>query len=444
VVMSDNIGYGSSIDHQIAYLCGDVNARNSLDGLLAARQMLTDKQIPLGKYLFNVGYSQGGSDAMYAAKLRDMEYKDKGITFTKTFVGGGVMDCEKAYAEFAKGGRWDSMKDVAIMLISLNENYHLGIDYNDLFQEPVASSVQDFLFSKDKGSLKMNDVDSLHQLLQPVYMDLSSDASKVILAKLGEVKIANGWEPDSTQNYYIEHSRHDNYVPVQSARSILSYMNGKGFHNSLVPGKTNLQTNMLVFKLKHQPSGIVWAIQTMAAIQFWPVVYYEGEQNRFYHDVVKDLNLMKVIKYLESWGLDLRKLTSNAPAFEADMNAAFADGSIDPNGSILQMANSRRASIFEVFSKISGVLEKLDLTFADVLEMLSDSGITVQDITDVILYFQSSSAPSSQSIVMNPLEERVAAPIYLLHLYEQTLANWYKLGGYDVEYETWGWNSVGN
>ena len=102
LVMSDFIGYGSSIDYPSFYHSGDVNARNSLDGLLAARQLLTDKGISQGKYLFNLGFSQGGSESLYVAKLRDMEYKDKGITFTKTFAGGGPTDYVVAYREYVK------------------------------------------------------------------------------------------------------------------------------------------------------------------------------------------------------------------------------------------------------------------------------------------------------------------------------------------------------
>ena len=221
IVSSDYIGYGSSIDRKVSYLCGDTNARNSLDGLVAARQMLTDKNIPLGKFQFNIGYSQGGTETMYIAKLRDMEYKDKGITFDKSFSGGGVLDCEKAYSEFVKKDVCDSWKDVATFLISVNENYHLGINYSDLFKEPVASNAKEYVVKKDKSVLTQNSdvsIDSLHQLLQPAYMNLNSDQAKALSAKLSELKIASGWEPDPTQNYFIEHSRHDNYVPIQSSR----------------------------------------------------------------------------------------------------------------------------------------------------------------------------------------------------------------------------------
>ena len=421
IVMSDYIGYGSSIGHKIAYLCGDTNARNCLDGLLAARQLLDDKQIPQGRFLFNMGYSQGGTESMYIAKLRDMEYKDRGNTFDKTFSGGGMLDCEEAYSAYVEKDQCDAINDVAMFLISVNENCHLGIDYHDLFKEPLASHVQEVIETKSKSvfsRIGVSDLDSLHQLLQPAYMDWSSDEYKALKAKLAEIKITNGWEPDTTQRYFIEHSRHDNYVPVKCGRAIIPWMKSKGFTPSLVPGKTNLQTNTVVFKLKHQPSAAVWFVQTMAAVQAWPVIYYEGGQNRYYHDVVKDLNLMKVVKFLESLGIDLRKMfnTSEARAF---------------------VAVPRRADFFDLLQQIQDALAKVDLTINDVIEMILDAGITPQDIMEVYNYIKTTDAPSASEAVS--IGEHVEVPVYLLRQYEQTLADWLLLGGVDVRYDQWGW-----
>ena len=421
VVMSDYIGYGSSIGHKVAYLCGDTNARNSLDGLLAARQLLDDKQIPKGRFLFNMGYSQGGTESMYIAKLRDMEYKDRGITFDKTFSGGGMLDCEEAYSAFVEKDQCDAINDVAMFLISVNENCHLGIDYHDLFQEPLASHVQEVIETKNKrvfSEIGVSKLDSLHQLLQPDYMDLRSDAAKKLLAKLAEIKITNGWTPDTTQNYYIEHSRHDNYVPIKCGRAIIPWLKDQGFKASLVPGKTRLQTNTIVFKLKHQPSAAVWFIQALAAIQAWPVIYYEGEQNRYYHDVVKDLNLMKVVKFIESLGIDLHQM--------------FAS-----NQSHIFMAASSGTDFFEILMQIEDTLAKVDLTIYDVIEMINDAGITGNDIAEVYDYIKGTDASSAgENIIFN---EDVEVPIYLLKLYEQILADWLMLGGIDVEYNLWGW-----
>jgi pimeloyl-ACP methyl ester carboxylesterase len=429
IVSSDYIGYGSSFEgHNMSYFCGDINARNSIDGLVAARKMLTDLELPLGKYQFNVGNSQGGTVAMYVAKLRDMEYKD--IKFDKTFIGGAVLDCEKAYSEFVKKDAMGEWRDVAMFFVSANENYHLGIKYDELFKEPVASLIPEFLKTKDKAVLApetLGKIDSLHQVLQPAYMDIKSDKAKVLLDKLAQIKISNGWEPDITQNYYITHCRHDNYIPVQCSRELLKWMKDKGFKPSLVPGKTSLQTNMMVFKLNHLYSAIFWAIQSLAAIQFWPVVYYEGEQNRYYHDVVKDLNLLKTIKYLESMGIDLRSLAAGA--------TSGSDG--------------KGMDLFSMITKITEALKKVDLTITDFYEMLEDSGISIMDIMEVVNYIQSkpetptmaakdASAPALIDTDAMMSDEAKAA-IYLLQQYEQTLTSWYKLAGYDVNYNQWGW-----
>ena len=426
LIMSDFIGYGSF------YHSGDVNARNSLDGLVAARKLLTDNQIPMGKYLFNLGFSQGGSETLYVAKLRDMEYKDKGITITKTFAGGGPTDYVIAYKEYVKRDWCEDCKDVVMMLISAVENLHLNIDYKDLFKEPLATGAKEYVKTKKKetlGDYGVSMQDSLHNLIQPAYMDVESDQAKAFMAALEKINLMKDWDIDTTQRYFIEHSRHDNYVPIQCVRAIIPWMREKGFTPSPVPGKTNLQTNTLVFKANHSVSAIIWLIQTVAAIEVWPVLYYEGGQNRYYHNVVKDLNLMKVIKTLESWGIDLRKIVKgdNAPQLVASHRA-------NRSGAL--------AAIMDFIPGVKDALAKVDLTPEDAEEMLEDAGITLEDVLQVAayLFLSPSSVPETDSVLsVYPFSEDVEAPVQLMQLYEQTLANWYMQGGINVEYENWGW-----
>ena len=47
-------------------------------------------------------------------------------------------------------------------------------------------------------------------------------------------------------------------------------------------------------------------------------------------------------------------------------------------------------------------------------------------------------AASAPASVEETLEERLEAPLYLLRNYEQTLANWFLMAGYDVNYNLWG------
>ena len=432
LVMSDYIGFGSSKDKPQAYLCGDTNARNSLDGLLAAKALMKDKGIPEGRYLFNMGYSQGGTESMFAAKLSDMEYKDKGVTFDKTFSGGGPLDIEKAYTEYVRIDYCDYVGAIAQLIIAYNEWYGLGLDYHDAFQEPLASHVQEWFLDK---KLHMSQItknigsDSISHMLTPTYFDVESEEAKTLRKKLRAESLMDTWTPDTTQKYFLFHSRHDRYVPVQTGRVIIPWMKKKGFTPSIVPGKTNLQTNTVVFKLNHDDAAIVWFIQTAAAIQVWPALYYECGQNRYYHNVVKDLNIMRVIKTLESWGIDLRKIVknSNAPQLVASHRAN--------RSGIL-------ALIMDLIPGVKDALAKVDLTPEDAEEMLEDAGITIEDIGQVVLYFLTSpsSAPEADSALSIYLfSENVEAPVQLLRLYEQTLANWFMLGGINVEYEKWGW-----
>jgi hypothetical protein len=311
------------------------------------------------------------------------------------------------------------------MLISVNENYHLGIDYKDMFKEPMASKALEYFQTKKKSvvsEIGITSMDSISEVLTPLFMDLESEPAQKLRAKLKEISLTEGWEPDTTKRYFIEHSRHDNYVPIQSVRNIIPWMREKGFKPSIVPGKSTLQTNTIVFKLKHQQSGIVWTIQTLAAIQFWPVLYYEGEQNRYFHDIVYDLNLMKVIRTLANWGIDLKKIVN--------------DGDVD-FGSLLARGVEKqplRYNIYDLIPGVSDFLAKVDLTTDDLEEMVEDSGITLLDLLEVYRYIKD---PTYNARAAD-MEERIEGPLYLLRNYEQTLAAWYMLGGFNVDYENWG------
>ena len=153
-------------------------------------------------------------------------------------------------------------------------------------------------------------------------------------------------------------------------------------------------------------------------MQAWPVLYYEGEQNRYYHNVIKDLNLMKVVKFLESMGIDLRKM--------------FA-----ANEAHFYRAPSRNTDFFELLQQINDTLAKVDLTITDVIEMIMDSGITIEDIMHVYEYIKGSDDSSAGEAIV--FGEDVEVPIYLLKLYEKILADWFMLGGVDVQYDQWGW-----
>ena len=148
---------------------------------------------------------------------------------------------------------------------------------------------------------------------------------------------------------------------------------------------------------------------------------------------------------MESLGIDLRKVGANAPRFKAEVAAAVADGSIQLEGSAAQLLTSKRAGLLDllaILGEVEEFLQRIDLSISDAVEMILDAGITVEDIVAVVNYFDGSKAPQRSSAALSA-EIGTHAPLYLLQLYEQTLASWLLLGGIDVEYSQWGWQTNG-
>jgi hypothetical protein len=138
---------------------------------------------------------------------------------------------------------------------------------------------------------------------------------------------------------------------------------------------------------------------------------------------------MKVIKTLESWGIDLRKLIKNINGSRPLEAQSITRGGV-------------LSTLMGIVPGIKDALAKVDLTPEDAEEMLEDAGITVGDIMEVVTYFllSPSTARETDSVLsVYPFNEDVEAPVQLLRLYEQTLANWFLLAGYDTDYNSWGW-----
>ena len=119
--------------------------------------------------------------------------------------------------------------------------------------------------------------------------------------------------------------------------------------------------------------------------------------------------------------------------FIENIEDGIANGSLDAEGSASQLLRSPLRADF--LSQLTSILAKLDLTLQDAYEMLSDAGISLMDIIEVYQYITGSSLAAPEVT----LEQNVEAPLYLLRAYEQQLASWYLLGGFDVNYSIWGW-----
>lgn len=415
VVESDFYGFGATERFPQAYVQGGVNGNASLDCLLAARRILDKQGFNYGPLTFNLGYSSGGFDAMATQKQRDMEYSDR-ISFDKTFAGGGPYDLKEAYVQYVTTDETAYNAVLPLLMVSTNETQGMELNYDDVFYPYVSNKIDEWILSKKYSSWPVCDSigreKKVHEILMPPYCDLESDESMAMQNMLEQLSIATGWVPDPTQKLYIMHSRDDDYVPVQSARNILGFLQKNGYTASTIPGKTNLQTNFVVKKLGHLTGMLVYLAQSAAALKAWPVMYTDGQLNPAYQAILNsNFDAATILHQMEDAGIDVREMINN-------VLAPLAGG--DPSNIDLETIKAQMAAL--------AAQAGIDLN--EVLEMLADSGYDLEGfITDVIAYLnqpteEPESAPADRllrafkSPAMTPADQ-----------YEQQLMQWFQDNG---------------
>ena len=418
VVCSDFIGFGLTADRPQVYCFGDVNGQASIDCLLAARKLLDEREISQGKFLFNAGVSSGGYDAIATQRVRDMKYSDV-IRFDKTIVGGAPFDIEAACDDFISGKddpKWDPTC-LPLVLGMYNLHANLGFTNEQMFTEELAPYYDEWFMS---GKHSMFDLDkilrgkTLTELVQPEFLSKKSPEYKKVIAAVQEHSLTNGWTPDSTASYYVQHLTRDMVVPPSAGRAFLTFLNefdydGKqcqGFTKSIVPERTRLQTNFLIPSERHAVvGGLIYYFHLAATLTAYPVLYYDGELNTHYADLVEPATLMGIIHLLESKGVDVRGTVKKLME---------GDGSEGDSG-----------NIFSLIASLNETLEKYGTTLEEVMLMADDSGVGLDDIVEVYIYLtlEPDSDEAKARQVASESEETIPVTM-LIDFYQQYLTNW--------------------
>ena len=419
IVESDFYGFGATVRFQQAFLQGLVNARASLDGLLAAKSLLDDLGFDYGPLCFNIGYSSGGFDALAAQKLRDMEYADR-ISFDKTFSGGGPSDVAEAYRQYVIKDRTAYNAVPLLLMVSTNETQKLNLDYKDVFQPEVASRIDELIFSKNYSSWPVCDEIGRDKLVSEIlsgpYCDLNSTESQSIQQILKGFNLTNDdWTPDPSQRIFLFHSRGDDYVPIESARPMVAFLKSKGMEPSIIPGRTNFQTNFVVRNMGHLSATLIYFVQTLSAIQAWPKMYTDNELNPIYQELVGvDVDIVGTLRQLDDMGFDCRAVIRQIQERLADMGGSDVTQDID----VLQLTDD--------------VLNKMGYTKEELAEMAEDSGLDIsQLIVDFLIYLYeqpadngNGGAPAMQAL--SRASSVLDAPLTPADEYKQQLRDWLK------------------
>ena len=387
IVESDFYGFGATVRFPQAFMQGIVNARASLDGLLAARELLDAMSFDYGPLCFNIGYSSGGFDALAALKLRDMEYADR-ITFDKTFSGGGPSDVREAYRQYVLTDSTAYNAVPLLLMVCTNEIQQLNLKYSDVFQPAIAGRIDELILSKAFSSWPVCDSigrdKKIHEILSDTYCNLDSPESQAMQNLFDGFSMTNeGWTPDTTNRIYLFHSRGDDYVPIKSARPMISYLKSKGFTPSIIPGRTNLQTNFVVRSMGHLTATLIYYLQTLAAIDAWPKMYTDGQLNPAYQYLTNsDMNPVTIMRQLDAMGFDCRALINSIAAAIAQKQG----------GEAALLAPQAIAMLIQEQLLKAGISEQ------ELQEMSEDSGIDLQKLfQDLAAYFSEQSEPQPES-----------------------------------------------
>ena len=423
IVESDYYGLGVTERFPQAFIQGTINARANLDCLLAARHLLSEMGIDYGPLTFNVGYSSGGFEALASQKLRDMEYADQ-ISFDKTFAGGSPSDVKECYRQYVLIDSTAYNAVLPLIMIATNEVQQLNLNYEDVFQPSLASRIDELFMSKDYSSWPICDSigreKKVHEMLTEPYCNLSSPESRKVQSALQTISITNGWEPDTTQRIFLFHSRDDDYVPVQSARPVISYLKSYGFTPSIIPGRTNLQTNFLLKKMGHLTATAVYLVQSVAAIAAWPMMYENGQLKPIFANILKmDVeDPVTILRFLDEQGIDCRTIINQ---LMSQMMNIINGGEGSGEGTI---------NIIALMSAINDICNSLGTNPQEMFEMFSDSGIDIMSFfINLITYLNEqpdTDGEAASARVMRAMRNLPQTPAYSNEL---LLRNWLKESG---------------
>lgn len=430
VVCSDFIGFGIDESNPQVYCFNEINGQASIDCLLAARKLLDDRSISQGKFLLNAGYSSGGFDALATQKVRDMntDYREA-INFDKTLVGGMPFDMMKGYDAFIDKKDEASYDPTCLPMIldTYNRNANVGYTYDQLFKEPLASNYEEWFVSGKYSTSEIMDKFKgyrISDVVQEKFLNRSSDEYKKMKEVAKVYALETNWVPDSTQRYYSMHLVRDSVVPTPSGRAFINFLNNyrydgkkcQGYEKSIVPERTRLQTNYFLPLSQHTiVGGVVYYLNLAATLTAYPVLFYDGELNTHYADLVEPATLMGIIKLLESKGYDVKGIVKK-------LSGEGGGG-----------------SIFEVLIKLNETLKNIGTSAEEVLQILDDSGVTLSDIIAAYTYLttedpktEARSFEATAGVSDSAAEKQQTIEPLVIDYYQQSLYKWLKDNNVDI------------
>ena len=238
-VFPDLLGFGVSQERVHPYLCEELTARTTLDGVLAAQRFLSDRGITLrNEGLVNVGYSQGGASALAVHKYvetRSTDAERDQVHLRASYCGGGPYDLIATWDSYKQADVLSFPAVLPMTILGLKEGFPQemkDIDLYDCFSEAVREKgFLEYIVSKKYpvtllnahlklavGSTRMSDI------LSPAMQDETTDLAKTVRSLLERNNLITGWAPGIPVHLY--HEKYDDVVPYVNMEKALKGLAG--------------------------------------------------------------------------------------------------------------------------------------------------------------------------------------------------------------------------
>lgn len=245
IIESDGRGLGKTKDLAQDYLIGRCSARNNIDAYIAGRKLIEKEGYTARNVVCNVGYSQGGSSAMWVSRLVAEGYRSDEIPrIDYAFIGGGPYDTYGMYKHMLQTGV--SLYPCVLPLIfnGLIAEGECGITQDDVFlpefkavlpelfdsKKYTSDQVNTYIYNKFGGDSK-NGI-QLSKLVTPECLDLNSEVMQRIIPRLqANSLVYNDWAPTNTVKMDMLHTTDDEIVFYLNWENMKQHLDDVGYTN---------------------------------------------------------------------------------------------------------------------------------------------------------------------------------------------------------------------
>lgn len=239
-VFPDLMGFGESRDRVHPYLCADLTARHSVDGVFAALSFLYDRGIALqgGGKLVNVGYSQGGASALAVHRYIENELPGNAreqLNLKASYCGGGPYSLTATWDAYREADLLEYPSLAPMTILAFKEAYPQELKdtdpYDCLCEALKTADYLKLIQSKEYpmyllnahlklavGSARMSDI------LSPAMLDRDSGLYAGVRKLMEKNELSSGWSP--SKPVYLFHVRNDEVVPYVNYEKAMSGLSG--------------------------------------------------------------------------------------------------------------------------------------------------------------------------------------------------------------------------